>query len=58
MPRPVTTPLLDEVRDRNPAALARLRAIDEALRDQREDRHRADAPHSLVDDLVEDYGDW
>ncbi|MFD9635993.1 hypothetical protein [Streptomyces violascens] len=29
-----------------------------ALRDLHEDRHRADAPHSLITDLVEDYGDW
>ena len=39
----ITTPLLDEVRDWNPAALARLRALNEALRNQREDGHRADA---------------
>ncbi|GAA2625322.1 hypothetical protein [Streptomyces vastus] len=54
----ITTPLLDEVRDRNPAALARLRALDEALRNQHEDRHRADALLSLIANLVEDYGDW
>ncbi|MFJ9865871.1 hypothetical protein [Streptomyces sp. NPDC101165] len=53
----ITTPLFDEVRDRNPAALARLREIHEALRAQREDRHRADALLSLIGDLVEDYGD-
>ncbi|MFB6979424.1 hypothetical protein [Streptomyces scopuliridis] len=53
----VTSSLLDEVRDRDPAALTRLRAVDEALRGQREDRHRADALLSLVTDLVEDYGD-
>ncbi|MFE9648985.1 hypothetical protein ACFYO0_33700 [Streptomyces sp. NPDC006365] len=52
----ITTPLLDEVRDRNPAALARLRAVDEALRNQHEDRHRADALLSLIANLVEDYG--
>jgi hypothetical protein len=51
-----TTPLLDEVKDRDPAALARLRALDEALRNQREDRHRADALLALIGDLVEDYG--
>jgi hypothetical protein len=51
-----TTPLLDEVRDRDPAALARLRALDEALRNQREDRHRADALLALISDMVEDYG--
>jgi hypothetical protein len=52
----ITTQLLDEVRDRDPAALARLRALDEALRNQREDRHRADALLALIGDLVEDYG--
>ncbi|MGW4436200.1 hypothetical protein ACWELO_10630 [Streptomyces sp. NPDC004596] len=51
----VTQPLLDEVQDRDPAALARLRAADEALRAQREDRHRADALLSLIGNLVEDY---
>ncbi|WP_326611646.1 hypothetical protein OIE62_19170 [Streptomyces scopuliridis] len=53
----VTSPLLDEVRDRDPAALARLRAVDEALRDQREDRHRAEALLALISNLVEDYAD-
>ncbi|MET9656048.1 hypothetical protein [Streptomyces sp. NPDC006510] len=40
--------------DREPAALARLRAVDEALRNQREDRHRADALLALIANLVED----
>ncbi|MFC4469046.1 hypothetical protein ACFPH6_31775 [Streptomyces xiangluensis] len=53
----ITTPLLDEVRDRNPAALAHLRALDEALRSRREDRHRADALLALISNLVEDYTD-
>ncbi|MGW7331303.1 hypothetical protein ACWGIU_22495 [Streptomyces sp. NPDC054840] len=52
----VTLPLIDEVTDRDPAALARLRAVDEALRDQREDRHRADALAALIADLMEDHG--
>ncbi len=51
----ITTPLLDEVRDRAPAALDQLRAMDQALRDQREDRHSVDALLSLIADLVEDY---
>ncbi|MGW2641737.1 hypothetical protein [Streptomyces sp. NPDC001348] len=42
--------------DEDPAALARLRAADEALRAQREDRHRADALLSLIGNLVEDSG--
>ncbi|MFJ4283431.1 hypothetical protein [Streptomyces massasporeus] len=53
----ITTPLLDEVRDRVPAALERLRAIHQTLRDQREDRHRVDALLSLIAELVEDYAD-
>ncbi|MGW4983737.1 hypothetical protein [Streptomyces mirabilis] len=44
-----------DVEDREPTALARLRAVDEALRNQREDRHRADALLSLIANLVEDY---
>ncbi|WP_367321649.1 hypothetical protein [Streptomyces sp. HUAS ZL42] len=54
----ITTPVVDDVVDGEPAALARLRAADEALRAQREDRHRADALLSLIATLVEDYGDW
>ncbi|MET9959394.1 hypothetical protein ABZ128_09975 [Streptomyces sp. NPDC006326] len=52
----ITTSLLDEVRDRNPVALTRLRTLDRALRHQREDRHRADALLAFVAELVEDYG--
>ncbi|MFD7912278.1 hypothetical protein ACFV30_16360 [Streptomyces sp. NPDC059752] len=52
----VTDPLIDEVRHRKPAALARLRAVDEALRNQREDRHRVDALSALIGDLVVDHG--
>ncbi|MFG2027726.1 hypothetical protein [Streptomyces sp. NPDC048825] len=54
----ITTPLLDEVKNRNPATLARLRALAKALRNQHEDRHRADALLSLIGNLVEDYGNW
>ncbi|MFJ9739968.1 hypothetical protein [Streptomyces sp. NPDC101166] len=53
----VATELLDEVRDRAPAALDRLRALEQALRTQPEDRHRADALLALIADLVEDYAD-
>ncbi|NUK46418.1 hypothetical protein HRW13_37375, partial [Streptomyces lunaelactis] len=51
----ITSPLLDEVRDREPAALASLRALEHSLRNQREDRHRIDALLALIGDLVEDY---
>ncbi|MEU3185123.1 hypothetical protein ABZ707_13105 [Streptomyces sp. NPDC006923] len=54
----VTEPLLYEVKDRAPAALARLRAAGNALRDQHEDRHRANALLSLIANLAEDYGNW
>lgn len=52
----LTTPVLDAVRDRDPVALARLRALDEALRNQREDRHRVEALLALIGELAEDYG--
>jgi hypothetical protein len=52
----VTMPLLDDLMDGEPAALTRLRAADEALRAQREDRHRADALLELIATMVEDYG--
>jgi hypothetical protein len=40
-----------------PAALDWLRAVDQALRDQREDRHRVNALLAPVADLVEDHAD-
>lgn len=52
----VTPPLVDDVVDGEPAALARLRAADEALRAQHEDRHRADTLLDLIATYVEDYG--
>ncbi|KPI15392.1 hypothetical protein OV450_2530 [Actinobacteria bacterium OV450] len=54
----ITAPLVDDVMDGEPAALARLRAADEALREQREDRHRADSLLKLISTMVEDYGNW
>ncbi|MGW2211912.1 hypothetical protein [Streptomyces sp. NPDC001781] len=51
-----TAPLVDGLVDGEPAAVARLRPVDEALRAQREDRHRAEALLSLIGTLVEDYG--
>ncbi|MET8288057.1 hypothetical protein AB0M86_15995 [Streptomyces sp. NPDC051639] len=41
--------------DGDPTALTRLRAADEALRIQPEDRHRADALLGPIGNLVEDY---
>ncbi|AWI33183.1 hypothetical protein E3E14_26330 [Streptomyces sp. ICN441] len=51
----ITTPVIDDLVDGEPAALARLRATDEALRAQHEDRHRADALRTLITTLVDDY---
>ncbi|MEU3557821.1 hypothetical protein [Streptomyces fragilis] len=51
----ITTPLLDAVRDRVPAALDRLGELDNALRSLDEDRHRADALLAFVGELMEDY---
>ncbi|MFE9911143.1 hypothetical protein [Streptomyces clavifer] len=52
----VTTPWLDAVRRRDPAALSALRELDRRLRDQREDRDRADALLALIGELVEECG--
>ncbi|MDX3575196.1 hypothetical protein PV648_39090, partial [Streptomyces sp. ID05-47C] len=54
----VTTPLADDLVDGEPAALARLQAADKALREQHEDRHRADALLDLIATYVDDYGNW
>lgn len=54
----ITTPVVDDLVDGEPAALARLRAADEALRNQQEDRHRADALLELIATMVEDYRNW
>ncbi|MFM9441892.1 hypothetical protein [Streptomyces acidiscabies] len=48
--------VVDDLVDAEPAALARLRAADHALRVQQEDRHRADALLDLISTYVEDYG--
>ncbi|MER5492486.1 hypothetical protein [Streptomyces sp. NPDC002490] len=53
----ITTPLVYEVEDGEPAALARLRAADEALHGQREDRQRADALVEILSTMVHHYLD-
>lgn len=53
----ISDPLLEEVQNREPDALARLRQVDQTLHAQREDRHRADALLALIGNLVEDYAD-
>jgi len=52
----VTEPVVDDLVDGEPAAVARIRAADETLRAQREDRHRADALLELIATYVQDYG--
>ncbi|MFF1349220.1 hypothetical protein ACFVZJ_25070 [Streptomyces sp. NPDC058322] len=54
----ITEPVIDDVMDGEPAALARLRAADQALRTQHEDRSRADALLALIANLVEDHRNW
>ncbi|MFJ6015344.1 hypothetical protein [Streptomyces sp. NPDC092952] len=54
----ITEPVIDDVSDGKPAALARLRAADQALRTQHEDRSRADALLALIANLVEDHRNW
>ncbi|GGW23462.1 hypothetical protein CP966_27540 [Streptomyces galilaeus] len=54
----ITTPGVDDLVDGEPAALARLQATDKALREQREDRQRADALLDLIATYVDDYGNW
>ncbi|MBV9025425.1 MAG: hypothetical protein JO362_16905 [Streptomycetaceae bacterium] len=51
----VSSPLVDEVMDQDADAWRRLRATERALRDQRDDRHRADVLHRVVSRLIEDY---
>ncbi|WNI28732.1 hypothetical protein [Streptomyces sp. ITFR-6] len=51
-----TTPWLDAVRHRDRAAVSALRELEHRLRDQREDRNRADALLALIGELVEEYG--
>ncbi|MFE1955467.1 hypothetical protein ACFW9D_33935 [Streptomyces sp. NPDC059524] len=52
----MTEPVVDDLVDGDPAAVARLRAADEALRTQREDPNRAAALRELIAQYVEDYG--
>ncbi|MEB3963860.1 hypothetical protein OKJ48_27015 [Streptomyces kunmingensis] len=52
----VTQPVVDDLVDGEPAAVARLRGADEALLAQQEDRNRADALLALIATYVEDYG--
>ncbi|MEJ8660631.1 hypothetical protein [Streptomyces sp. MS1.AVA.4] len=52
----ITEPVVDDLVDGDPSALARLSAADAALRAQPEDRHRAAALLELIATYVDDYG--
>ncbi|MEU9791560.1 hypothetical protein AB0E27_13195 [Streptomyces sparsogenes] len=52
----VSSPLVDQVMDQDADAWHRLRATEQALRVQREDRPRAEILHGVISRLVEDYG--
>ncbi|MEV2212934.1 hypothetical protein AB0H86_16025 [Streptomyces sp. NPDC050997] len=52
----ISEPLVDGVMDGEPEAWHRLRAVELALCEQREDRRRADVLHRVVSRLMEDYG--
>ncbi|MEU5159048.1 hypothetical protein AB0G74_05470 [Streptomyces sp. NPDC020875] len=52
----LTGPVVDDLVDGEPTAVARLLAADAALRAQREDRHRADVLLDLIATYMEDYG--
>ncbi|MEU2023693.1 hypothetical protein ABZ565_16250 [Streptomyces sp. NPDC016469] len=51
----VSSPLVDRVMDEAPEAWQRLRAVERALREQWEDRARADVLHGVISRLIEDY---
>lgn len=51
----VSSPLVDEVMDQDIDAWRRLRATERALREQQDDRQRADILHRVVNRLIEDY---
>ncbi|MFF5973175.1 hypothetical protein ACFY7C_16795 [Streptomyces sp. NPDC012769] len=52
----VSPSAIEDLMDGDPTAVTRLRAADQALRAQTEDRHRADALLALIANLMEDYG--
>lgn len=54
----ITAPVIDDVMDGEPEALARLRATKHALRAQHEDRPRADVLLALIANLVTDHANW
>ncbi|URN13481.1 hypothetical protein LUW77_24575 [Streptomyces radiopugnans] len=54
----LTRPLVDEVTDKEPSAWHRLRTAERVLRNQREDRRRAEILHRLVIRMIEDYENW
>ncbi|MCK1822775.1 hypothetical protein MTQ10_25040, partial [Streptomyces sp. XM83C] len=53
----VTTPGVWDLVDGEPDAVARLLATDQALSDQKEDRHRADALRALLSSSIDLYAE-
>ncbi|WP_326647229.1 MULTISPECIES: hypothetical protein [unclassified Streptomyces] len=51
----VSSPLVDQVMDQDTDAWRRLRATEHALRNQQDDRRRADVLHRIVSRLIDDY---
>ncbi|MGY1454360.1 hypothetical protein [Streptomyces sp. SS8] len=49
-----TRPLVDKVMDEEPGAWHRLRTAEQVLRNQREDRRRAEILHRLVIRMIEE----
>ncbi|MCX5340164.1 hypothetical protein [Streptomyces atratus] len=51
----VSSPLVDQVMDEGADAWHRLRATEHALREQQDDRARAEILHGVISRLIEDY---
>ncbi|WP_327190222.1 hypothetical protein [Streptomyces xinghaiensis] len=51
----VSSPLVDQVMDGDADAWQRLRATEHALREQQDDRPRAEILHGAISRLIEDY---
>ncbi|MEU5400609.1 hypothetical protein ABZ348_15120 [Streptomyces sp. NPDC005963] len=54
----VSSPLVEDVMDKEPDAWLRLRTTERALREQPDDRGRANILHRVISRLIEDYASW
>jgi hypothetical protein len=52
---PVSEPLVDQVMDQDPDAWRSLRTTERALREQPDDRRRAEILHRVISRPIEDY---